>query len=272
MRSIIATMVIPRFYVPQPLAVGQRISLPEAVANHAVRVLRLQPGDPLVLFNGEGGAYAGHLLAREENTKEVPSKKQRDSRQSRQTVADVLLDEFQPDDRASQLRISLWQGVSAAERMDYTWQKSVELGVYRCVPIETRRCVTRLDAARAEKRHAHWQGVIVSAAEQCGLNQLPELLPVQTLTQALAQTAASGVRVMLDPDATESFPVWLERQQALTDLTILIGPEGGFAPEEIVAAKEAGFLCFRLGPRVFRTETAGPVALAVTQAIAGDLR
>lgn len=272
MRSIIATMVIPRFYVPQSLAVGQRISLPEAVANHAVRVLRLQPGDALVLFNGEGGAYAGHLLEREQTAKEIPTKKQRDSRNSRQTEADVLLNEFQPDDRASNLQISLWQGVSAAERMDYTWQKSVELGVHRCVPIETRRCVTRLDAARAEKRHAHWQGVIVSAAEQCGLNRLPELLPVQTLTQALAAMPESGVRVMLDPDATESFPVWLGRQQALTALTILIGPEGGFAPEEIAAAEAAGFLCFRLGPRVFRTETAGPVALAVTQAIAGDLR
>ena len=272
MRSIIATMVIPRFYVPQSLAVGQRVSLPEAVANHAVRVLRLQPGDVLVLFNGEGGAYAGHLLAREQTTKDAPSKKQRDARHSRQTEAEVLLNEFQPDDRASNLQISLWQGVSAAERMDYTWQKSVELGVHRCVPIETRRCVTRLDAARAEKRHAHWQGVIVSAAEQCGLNRLPELLPVQTLTQALAAMPESGVRVMLDPDATESFPVWLEQQRGLSDLTILIGPEGGFAPEELVAAQEAGFLCFRLGPRVFRTETAGPVALAVTQAIAGDLR
>ena len=258
--------------MPQPLAVGQRVSLPEAVANHAVRVLRLQPGDPLVLFNGEGGAYAGRLLEREQPLKAQPAKKQRESRHSRQTEADVELEVFQPDDRASKLRVSLWQGVSAAERMDYTWQKAVELGVHRCVPIETRRCVTRLDAARAEKRHAHWQGVIVSAAEQCGLNRLPELVPVQTLAQALALPAGDSVQVMLDPDATESFPVWLEQQQGITDLTILIGPEGGFAPEELAAAQDAGFLCFRLGPRVFRTETAGPVALAVTQAIAGDLR
>ena len=265
-------MVIPRFYVPQPLAVGQHVTLPEAVANHAVRVLRLQPGDALVLFNGEGGAYAGRLLEREQTAKAPPAKKQRESRNSRQTEAVVLLETFQADDRASSLRVHLWQGVSAAERMDYTWQKSVELGVHQCVPIETRRCVTRLDAARAEKRHLHWQGVIISAAEQCGLNRLPELLPVQTLAQALAAPTGAGVRVMLDPDATESFPVWLEQQRGLTDLTILIGPEGGFAPEELEAAQEAGFLCFRLGPRVFRTETAGPVALAVMQAIAGDLR
>lgn len=258
--------------MPQPLAVGQRVSLPEAVANHAVRVLRLQPGDPLVLFNGEGGAYAGRLLEREQTLKAQAPKKQRDPRNSRQTEAEVLLDGFQPDDRASALRVTLWQGISASERMDYTWQKAVELGVHRCVPIETRRCVTRLDAARAEKRHAHWQGVIVSAAEQCGLNRLPELVPVQTLAQALALPAGDSVQVMLDPDATESFPVWLEQQQGITDLTILIGPEGGFAPEELAAAQDAGFLCFRLGPRVFRTETAGPVALAVTQAIAGDLR
>ena len=266
-------MVIPRFYVPQPLAVGDCITLPEAVANHAVRVLRLQAGDALVLFNGEGGAYAGVLMP-QMGAEQEPIKGKREGKQSRaskQREVQATLNAFEPDDRASPLRISLWQGVSAAERMDYTWQKSVELGVHQCVPVETRRCVMRLEGARAEKRHAHWQGVIVAAAEQCGLNRLPALVPVQSLTEAL-QVPAQGVRIMLDPDATESYPDWLVRQTALTDLTILIGPEGGFAPEEIEAAKAAGFLCFRLGPRVFRTETAGPVALAVTQAIAGDLR
>lgn len=265
-------MVIPRFYVPQPLAVGDCVTLPETVANHAVRVLRLQAGDALVLFNGEGGGYEGVLLPQADG--EESSRGKRESKQSRVSKQrDVLvqLNAFQPDDRASPLRIALWQGVSAAERMDYTWQKAVELGVHRCVPVETRRCVTRLDGARAEKRHAHWQGVIVAAAEQCGLNRLPELASVRSLTEAL-QEPALGVRIMLDPDAIESYPAWLERQTALTDLTILIGPEGGFAPEEIDAAKAAGFVCLRLGPRVFRTETAGPVALAVTQAIAGDLR
>ena len=266
-------MVIPRFYVPQPLAVGDCVTLPEAVANHAVRVLRLQAGDPLVLFNGEGGAYEGVLLP-QASIEPEPSKAKRHGKQSRaskQRDVQVQLNTFQPDDRASPLRISLWQGVSAAERMDYTWQKSVELGVYRCVPVETRRCVMRLDAERASKRHAHWQGVIVAAAEQCGLNRLPELVPVKPLSEAL-QAPMDDTRIMLDPDATESYPAWLERQRGLKSLTMLIGPEGGFAPEEIDAAKAAGFICLRLGPRVFRTETAGPVALAVTQAIAGDLR
>lgn len=265
-------MVIPRFYVPQPLDVGDCLALPEAVANHAVRVLRLQAGDTVVLFNGEGGGYEGVLLPQAGDEESPRGKREgKQSRANKQCDVLVRLNTFQPDDRASPLRIALWQGVSAAERMDYTWQKAVELGVHRCVPVETRRCVTRLDGARAEKRHAHWLGVIVAAAEQCGLNRLPELVPVMSLTDALQQPAL-GVRIMLDPDATESYPAWLERQTALTDLTILIGPEGGFAPEEIDAAKAAGFLCFRLGPRVFRTETAGPVALAVTQAIAGDLR
>ena len=249
------------------------MKLPEAVANHAVRVLRLQPGDVLVLFNGEGGAYEGVLLSQTDSEPELARKKRdgKHSRASKQRDVLVRLVAFEPNDRASPLRISLWQGVSAAERMDFTWQKSVELGVYRCVPIETRRCVTRLDGSRAEKRHAHWQGVIVAAAEQCGLNRVPELLPVRSLADALREPAV-GMRIMLDPDAPESYPAWLEQQKELTDLTILIGPEGGFAPEEIDAAKSSGFLCFRLGPRVFRTETAGPVALAVTQTIAGDLR
>lgn len=265
-------MLIPRFYVSQSLGVGERIVLPEAVANHAVRVLRLQPGDPLVLFNGEGGAYSGHLLAEPIAPVDQKINQKRTPRVGRQTKAEVLLESYEPDDRTSSVRIRLWQGVSAAERMDYTWQKAVELGVHACVPIETRRCVTRLDAARAEKRHAHWQGVIIAACEQCGLNRLPNLSTVRPLSEVLAQPADESVRVMLDPDATESFSVWLGQQVGLTDLTILIGPEGGFAPEELEAAKVAGFQCFRLGPRVFRTETAGPVALAVTQAIAGDLR
>ncbi len=271
-------MVIPRFYVPQALAVGQCVTLPEAVANHAVRVLRLQPGDALVLFNGEGGAYAGTLLPQmSDSAGNKAGKSGKTRREGKGARANpprevlVALNAFEPDDRASPLRISLWQGVSASERMDTTWQKSVELGVHQCVPVETQRCNNRMDDARAQKRHLHWQGVIVAAAEQCGLNRLPVLVPVQPLAEAL-RAPASGTRVMLDPDATESYPDWLGRQQALTDLTILIGPEGGFAPEEIDAAKAAGFLCFRLGPRVFRTETAGPVALAVTQAIAGDLR
>jgi 16S rRNA (uracil1498-N3)-methyltransferase len=266
-------MVIPRFYVPQPLAVGDCVTLPEAVANHAVRVLRLQAGDALVLFNGEGGAYAGVLLPQASIEQDAPKGKRegKQSRTSKQRDVQVQLKAFQPDDRASLLRVTLWQSVSAAERMDYTWQKSVELGVHRCVPVETRRCVMRLEGVRAEKRQAHWQGVIVAAAEQCGLNRLPELVPVRPLADVLKELTAS-VRIMLDPDAAESYPAWLERQKGLVDLTILIGPEGGFTPEEIEAAKAAGFLCFRLGPRVFRTETAGPVALAVTQAIAGDLR
>lgn len=265
-------MVIPRFYVPQSLAVGDCVTLPEAVANHAVRVLRLQAGDALVLFNGDGGAYEGVLLAQSLEPSAPKAKREgKQSRASKQCAVQVQLNALQVDDRASPLRITLWQGVSAAERMDYTWQKSVELGVHVCVPLETRRCVARLEGARAEKRHVHWQGVIVAAAEQCGLNRLPALQPIRTLAEALSEPA-TGARVMLDPDATESYPVWLERQQGLTDLTILIGPEGGFTPEEVDVAKAAGFLCFRLGPRVFRTETAGPVALAVSQAIAGDLR
>lgn len=266
-------MVIPRFYVAQPLAVGACVTLPEAVANHAVRVLRLQAGDTLVLFNGEGGCYQGVMLAPAggESGAIKNGRAGKQSRAAKQAEIQVRLSAFQPDDRASPLRISLWQGVSAAERMDYTWQKSVELGVHHCVPIETRRCVTRLDGPRAEKRHAHWTGLIVAAAEQCGLNRLPKLSPVRSLADALRESDA-GIKVMLDPDADESYPAWLKRQPELTALTILIGPEGGFAPEEIEAAKAAGFLCFRLGPRVFRTETAGPVALAVTQAIAGDLK
>ena len=142
--------MIPRFHCPLPLAVGATIELPGAAAHHALRVLRLKPGDPITLFNGEGGEFAATL----------------ERADARAAVASIA--EWRDIERESPLAVTVVQGLASGERMDYALQKAVELGVAAVQPVMTTRSVTRLDAARAEKRLAHWRQVAIAACEQCG--------------------------------------------------------------------------------------------------------
>jgi 16S rRNA (uracil1498-N3)-methyltransferase len=168
----------------------------------------------------------------------------------------------------SPLSITLVQALQAGDKMDFTIQKAVELGVRDIVPVESRRSVLRLAGERAAKRVAHWQGVVASACEQCGRNQVPLVAPVEKLENWLARPANGVLRLMLDPEAEESFASI--RPEGAVQL--LIGAEGGLDPQEMIAARQAGFLAVRMGPRVLRTETAGLAALAVMQALWGDFR
>jgi 16S rRNA (uracil1498-N3)-methyltransferase len=152
--------------------------------------------------------------------------------------------------------------------MDYTIQKAVELGVRHIVPVESRRSVMRLAGERAGKRVAHWQGVVASACEQCGRNQVPLVAPLEKLENWLARPAPAGLRLMLAPDAEQT----LVALPPATEIQLLIGSEGGLDPQEMIAARQAGFQAVRLGPRVLRTETAGLAALAAMQALWGDFR
>ena len=247
---IIAPMNLPRFYCRAALSPGAHIELPEPVARHAVRVLRLPPGAPMVLFDGRGGEYLAHIqrIERERVVAELAS--------------------WQDVERESPLAVTLVQALQAGEKMDFTIQKAVELGVRDIVPVESRRSVLRLSGDRAAKRVAHWQGVAASACEQCGRNQVPLVAPLEKLENWLARPAEASLRLMLAPDADE----------ALVDLPpapavqLLIGAEGGLDPQEVLAAKQAGFRPVRMGPRVLRTETAGLAALAILQALWGDFR
>lgn len=237
-----------RIHVPLPLAVGASLDLPDEAARHVAQVLRMRVGEPLVLFNGEGGEYQATITAT-----------------GRRDVA-VSIDSFDPVDRESRLDITLVQCVSKGERMDYTVQKAVELGVSRILPLLSERSVVKLDAERWDKKLEHWRGIAASACEQSGRTRLPEVAPVQKLDAWLA-TSASALRLVLAP--TES--VSLNALPPATSIALLIGPEGGLSDNEIAAARQAGCVGIGLGPRVLRTETAGVAALAALQLLWGDL-
>ena len=223
--------------------------MPEAAARHAVTVLRLQVGDTLNLFNGEGGEYRASLVA-------VSKRETR-----------VRLLEFDATERESPVDITLALGISAGERMDYSLQKATELGVTAIQPLATERSVVKLAGERADKRLAHWQLVVTAACEQCGRNRVPAVAPVQKLYAYLAAVERNQRLLMLSPDAAA--PLKAARQS--DSVVLLVGAEGGFAPAEQAAAEASGFEPVKLGPRILRTETAPVAALAVLQALWGDL-
>ena len=240
----------PRFYCREALAPGACIDLPDPVARHAVRVLRLPVGALVVLFDGRAGEYDARI-ERIEKDRVV-----------------VALGAWRDIERESGLRLTLIQAVQSGEKMDYTVQKAVELGVVRIVPVDSRRSVTRLSGERAARRVAHWQGVAAAACEQCGRNQVPQLAPLEKLENWLARPASGALRLILAPDAEQS----LGALQPVRNVELLIGAEGGLEPQEIVAARQVGFQAGRMGPRILRTETAGIAALAAMQALWGDFR
>jgi 16S rRNA (uracil1498-N3)-methyltransferase len=166
------------------------------------------------------------------------------------------------------LSVTLVQAVQAGDKMDFTIQKAVELGIKDIVPVDSRRSVIRLSGERAGKRVAHWQGVAAAACEQCGRNQVPNVAPLEKLENWLAKPAHEGLRLMLMPDAENT----LASLPPVENVQLLIGAEGGLDPQEVIAARQAGFQAVRLGPRVLRTETAGLAALAAMQALWGDFR
>jgi 16S rRNA (uracil1498-N3)-methyltransferase len=244
---------VPRVHVGDHLAPGARVILPEATGHHLTRVLRLRPGAAVVLFDGCGGEYAAKV---------------RDI--SKQGVA-VDVGPWHGLEREAALELHLAQGVSSGERMDYTLQKAVELGIRGIEPVVTERSVVQLDAERAARRRGHWERVCVSACEQCGRNRVP---PVQApiTFDAWLDALSSGdsrfaLRVLLAPDGAHSLRD-LPRPEG--PILLLAGPEGGLTPGERSDALGHGFCAVRLGPRVLRTETAALAALAAMHALWGD--
>ncbi|MDB5985319.1 MAG: rRNA ((1498)-N(3))-methyltransferase [Nevskia sp.] len=239
-----------RIYVEQGLALGAELNLPEAAAHHLVQVLRVRVGEMLTLFDGRGGEYAAEIVACERRRVGVRVQRRIDI------------------DRESKLRLTLAQCVSKGERMDYTLQKAVELGVSALVPLLSSRSVVKLDAERWEKKLEHWRGVIVSACEQSGRTRVPTLAQVEKLESwAAAGAAHSGLRLVLAPGASTT----LKSLSPAQHITLLAGPEGGLSEDEIALVVRHGFTALSLGPRVLRTETAGVAALAALQALSGDL-
>ncbi len=237
-----------------PLAVGEVADLPEPVAQHAIKVLRLQGGDALTLFNGAGGEYAARVVS------------------SERTRASVEIVDWLDRERESPLSITLVQALQAGEKMDLTIQKAVELGVQRIVPVVSRRSVLRLAGERALRRLEHWRSVVAAACEQCGRNRLPEVAVPESLEHWLdRQRDGKALRVLLTPAAARSL-AQLPAPSRSGSVELLIGAEGGLTPAEAELAARSGFLPVRLGPRILRTETAGLAALAAIQFLWGDLK
>ena len=239
---------MPRFYVDFALSPDSVVELPDNVVRH-LNVLRVKNTEEIVLFNGNGKSYPA--------LPEVLEKRR----------ASVRILREESTDNESPLNITLVQAVSAAERMDFTLQKSVELGVAEIRPVISERCVVRLSGERAEKRVARWQEIVVSACEQSGRNIVPKVLPLTTYAQALQQL----------PQETAKLLMSLNRAQKLSDVrpqsgkvVFMVGPEGGWTEQEEQQAFDAGFQSVTLGKRVLRTETASLAAIAAMQTLWGD--
>jgi 16S rRNA (uracil1498-N3)-methyltransferase len=243
-------MRIPRIFVPHPLQPGRDVDLPVQAGEHLARVLRLDRGHPLRLFNGDGREYAGEI-----------------AKLAKRAVSARVLELLPSCDRESPLRITLAQGIARGDKMDWILQKATELGVARIVPLVTDRTEVKLDAERAQKRVAHWQAVVASACEQCGRNQLPGISEPAKLHDWAARLGdEAGLRLALDPQGDA-------RARALDIdgwVTLAVGPEGGLSGHDLAILAQAGFRGLRLGPRILRTETAGLTAMAALQAIHGD--
>jgi 16S rRNA (uracil1498-N3)-methyltransferase len=237
-----------RIYLQDALAVDARLALPEAAARHVGQVLRMRPGELITLFNGAGGEYDAVIESVERR------------------AVQVRVENFREAERESALALTLAQCVSKGERMDYTIQKAVELGVATIVLLLSARSVVKLDGERWEKKLEHWRGVAISACEQSGRTALPQITPLQKLDAWLA-AAGTGPRLVLAPGGRRG----LKELPPAPAATLLVGPEGGLSDEEIALALHRGFTAIGLGPRVLRTETAGVAALAALQALWGDL-
>jgi 16S rRNA (uracil1498-N3)-methyltransferase len=241
-------MRIPRIYQPGNLAPGAEIELAEEAANHVGRVLRMQSGAELQLFNGDGFNYQAHII-------ETGKKNVR---------VNVVAASNNPVE--SPLRIHLGQGISRGDRMDFAIQKAVELGVTEITPLFTERCGVKLDAERLQKRTEQWQKIAISACEQSGRSIVPVVHQALNLDKWLAQNT-NELKLTLDPWAKDT----IKTLTPVSALRLVIGPEGGFSDREVELTTQAGFVAVQLGPRVLRTETAALTAISALQLQMGDL-
>ncbi|MFI3245019.1 MAG: 16S rRNA (uracil(1498)-N(3))-methyltransferase [Ferrimonas sp.] len=242
-------MRVPRIYQPSALVVGQALSLDEDAANHVGRVLRMQPQQQLWLFNGDGDQYLATIT--------MADKK----------AVQVTIEQHQPQHCESPLDLELGQVISRGDKMEFTIQKSVELGVNTITPLWSERCGVKLQGERLEKKLQQWQKIAIAACEQSGRNVVPQVRPVMKLDEWL-QEPYNGLKLNLHPRAQYSINTL---PQPVTQARLLIGPEGGLSSAEIALAAQQQFTDILLGPRVLRTETAALTAITALQVRFGDL-
>ena len=243
------SMSLPRFYSPNLLPIGRIVSLATNAAVHASRALRLQPGDSIILFNGDGIDYHCELVA------------------VKKLAVEARIVSAHENRTESPLKVTLAQAISSGDRMDYTIQKAVEMGVTAIQPIASQRSVVKLSGERADKRREHWQNIVISACEQSGRAFVPQVATALSLASWLAQMPAYALCITLAPHATQTIQ---ELASPPGPICLLVGCEGGLSEAEIDLAACRDFTAIRLGKRVLRTETAALAALAAIQTLWGD--
>lgn len=245
-------MSIPRFYCPVTLPTIGLFELPPEAAHHAHRVLRLRVGGAVQIFDGEGQACDGLINA-------ISGKH-----------VEINITQAYPTQLAAALNIVLAQAMSSSEKMDWIVQKATELGAVDVQPVQTQRSVAKLSPERAEKRAEHWRGVVIAACEQCGRNDLMQVhAPIDLIHWLTNTRSAAGSKFILMPDGATTLHAHPKPQG---QVTLLIGPEGGFSPEEALMAKQAGFAPILMGPRILRTETAALAGITALQMLWGDFQ
>lgn len=239
-----------RFFSDEALSLGATVHLSENASTHATRVLRLEVGDTIMLFDGSGFDYTCELISIKKN------------------AVQAIVKFSQKITTESPLPITLLQGISSGDRMDYTIQKAVELGVTHIQPLHTERSVVKLSAERAQKRLEHWQGIVYAACEQSGRAVAPKIeLPIPLNTWLSKHPQANASRIFLNPIGAKRLA---DLPKPTGEIQLLIGAEGGLSPQEISIASTNGFLSIMLGPRILRTETAALTAIAAMQTLWGD--
>ncbi|EGC50371.1 TPA: 16S rRNA (uracil(1498)-N(3))-methyltransferase [Neisseria meningitidis] len=239
---------MPRFHLPENLSVGQTVALPDNIVRH-LNVLRVRPNENITLFDGKGKAHAARLTVLEK----------------RRAEAEILHEDT--TDNESPLNITLIQSISSGDRMDFTLQKSVELGVTAIQPVISERCIVRLDGERAAKRLARWQEIVISACEQSGRNTVPPVLPIIGYREALDKMPSESTKLIMSINRARKLA---DIRQPSGAIVFMVGPEGGWTEQEEQQAFEAGFQAVTLGKRILRTETAPLAALAAMQTLWGD--
>lgn len=242
-------MRIPRIYHPQAITQLGSLTLSEDAAGHVGRVLRMKAGHDILLFDGLGAEFPAVInqITKKSITVEVSKRVERSSE--------------------SPLDLHLGQVISRGDKMEFTIQKSVELGVNTITPLISERCGVKLDQKRFDKKLSQWQKVAISACEQTGRNTIPEIRPIMSLEQWCSEKY-DGLKLNLHPRATYSIntlPTPVEK------VRLLIGPEGGLSSQEIEKTRSYQFEEILLGPRVLRTETASLTAITALQVRFGDL-
>lgn len=241
-------MRTPRIFTEQALATGRLVTLEQQASRHLCQVLRFKSGQPLILFNGNGGEYQAVIQA------------------ANPKACQIRIDSYDPVDRESPLHIELGLALSKGDRFDWALQKATELGVSAIRPLMTERTEVRLKGERLNKKMGHWQRALAHACEQSGRNRLPLFREPLNYSDWLPKVDTSQPAYLLHPGLDEEAPAATPQQ-----LTLAVGPEGGFGDGEVQAALDAGFQGLSLGPRVLRTETAPLAALTLLQWRWGDL-